>query len=604
MSINVVLKSVFDDKGIKDAQKSLKSIGGKLKGALAVAGVGIGLNAMVSGLKEATREAVADAKSQEVLANSLRNTVGASSDLIASVEAQIKAMSLASGVADDTLRPAYQSLVTATGDVTKAQDLMGIALNVAADKNISVADAANVLGKAVNGTTKGLFALYPNLKNSSDVMGDLARQTEGASNAAANSDPITRLTTIFNEMQESIGAALIPTLQKFAEYMASPVGQAEMQALADDIASVVTVLGDLFTWVVQNKDMLLTLAGVVAGVSIAWGIASVAMAVYTTATATATKAQALFDVALGAVNPAALAIGIGVLAASVLLLGNNTQAAANAQNNYNSAANSMPNVNLPGLSDSTEQVTDTNYKDNFVLPKAPRPGQKVTWWQYEGRAPRKAVWYEQTWDGNKWSKAKKMTYATPTNNTNTDSGEETAEERRARKRKERIAKQKQQYKELAQSIKESFKNIQESMMSAFDITEMGSSAGRVISNVKRLIEQTKKFATSIKGLAAAGLNPDLLNQLIMAGPQNAGRLAANLLASGAGSIGELNAGYTEYGNLATGIASTGVQSMYAKNSSTYNITIAAGLGSKEQIAKGVVEAIKYYEAQNGKAWRA
>ena len=55
------------------------------------------------------------------------------------------------GITDDQLRPAFQTLATALGSVTDATALMGTAMDIAADKGISVEQAATILGKAVNG---------------------------------------------------------------------------------------------------------------------------------------------------------------------------------------------------------------------------------------------------------------------------------------------------------------------------------------------------------------------------------------------------------------------------------------------------------------------
>ena len=84
-SIILAVKSVFDDKGLKNAQKEFSSVGKKLKGVLAGVGLGVGLAAAVSALKDAGKAAVVDAKSQAVLANALKNTLGANDEVIASV---------------------------------------------------------------------------------------------------------------------------------------------------------------------------------------------------------------------------------------------------------------------------------------------------------------------------------------------------------------------------------------------------------------------------------------------------------------------------------------------------------------------------------------
>ena len=131
-SILIPLKTVLDDKGIKDAQASFGKLGSSLKGVLAAAGIGIGIGAITNALQESTKAAGEDVKSQALLAQQLRNTVGASKEQIASVEASIKTMQNQAAVADDVIRPAFASLVRSTGDVGEATRLTSLALDVAA----------------------------------------------------------------------------------------------------------------------------------------------------------------------------------------------------------------------------------------------------------------------------------------------------------------------------------------------------------------------------------------------------------------------------------------------------------------------------------------
>ena len=98
---------------------------------------------------EGVKAAIEDEAAQQRLATALTNVTGATEDQIAAVEAQIAKQSLATGVADDKLRPALQRLATSTGDVKKSQDLLSLALDISAAKGISVETAANALAKAL-----------------------------------------------------------------------------------------------------------------------------------------------------------------------------------------------------------------------------------------------------------------------------------------------------------------------------------------------------------------------------------------------------------------------------------------------------------------------
>lgn len=654
-SIVLAVKSVFDDAGLKSAQKEFGSIGKKIKGGLAALGLGVGLAAGVTALKEAGKAAVTDAKSQAILANALKNTVGASDGVIASVEEQIRQMQYASGVADDNLRPAYQSLVTATGSVSESNRLMQLALDLSASKQISVEKAAGLLGKAFNGNTTQLTRLMPQLKGSTNMLGDLEKAVSGASAAAAATDPFSRINVIFQDMQEQIGQALIPYIEKFAAYLASPEGQIQMQRLANTIAVVVQALGDALIWLVQNKEMVAILAITITSLAAALGIAKIAMAVYAAVTEGAAIAQALLDIAMGAINPAALAIGIGVLAGAMLLLGVNTQGAADAQNNYNDAASNFIGPPVPAQGPHLPGVSP--------MPKNPQPGQVYTWYSLGDDG--QATWYTQTWTGKTWTKPAKMTYTPPeTKKKPNPFGDFTAKMLDDAKKLRAIGvltgkglsqgfaesivnsgkdwavvyqrvigsnktalmalqkqwnatsdglkeikdakekayeEQKKLDEEYASSVKDTFTGIRESIMAGFDITQMGKSASGLLSNINRLIAQTKKFADNIRTLAGQNLNATLLNQLIAAGPMEGGRLAASLVQSGLGTVQQLNASYSEFQGLSAGIAATGTMQQFGEKAGTViNMTVNAGMGTDAaSVGRQVVDAISKYERQSG-----
>lgn len=239
-AIKAVIATQYDDTGLRKAQKSVGSFAKSLKGTLAGLGVGLSVGAIFSEFEQAARAAASDAKSQAVLANSLRNVAHATDGAIASSEAFIAKLQMQVGIADDELRPVFGRLVAVTGDLTKSQDLLAVAADLAASKNIDLSTAGNALAKAVGGQTTALFRLAPELKKSGDWMATLKQNTAGAAEVAANTDPFQRMTVIFGEMQEQIGRALLPALQKIANYIASDEFQGAFTQVATDFANIVT----------------------------------------------------------------------------------------------------------------------------------------------------------------------------------------------------------------------------------------------------------------------------------------------------------------------------------------------------------------------------
>jgi hypothetical protein len=163
----------------------------------------------------------------------------------------------------------------------------------------------------------------------------------------------------------------------------------------------------------------------------------------------------------------------------------------------------------------------------------------------------------------------------------------------------------QLYANFLDTIKGTFAGIRTAIQGAFDITGLGGSTNAIIRNMNKLLAKMKSFSANVKSLATMGLDPALLQQVIQAGPVAGSRLAAALVAGGAGALGQINAGFGQVGSLASEIATTGVQSLFdtQRQQSVYNITVTGGVGSGSTIGKAIVDAIKDYERTSGAVWQ-
>jgi hypothetical protein len=181
---------------------------------------------------DGVKAAIEDEAAQIRLATSLKNATGATNEMIASVEKQILKTSLATGVTDDKLRPALSRLALSTGDVTKAQDLLSLALDISQATGKGLDSVANSLGKAYDGNTAALGKLgiglsAAELKSMSftDVQTKLSNLFGGA--AAANSKTFAGrmeiLKVTFDEAKESVGARLLPIIQQLVEFVVNKV---------------------------------------------------------------------------------------------------------------------------------------------------------------------------------------------------------------------------------------------------------------------------------------------------------------------------------------------------------------------------------------------
>ena len=334
--LNVEILGEFRNltKATQGSQSELSKLNKKITGfsktaksAFASIGVGLSFAFIARELGDATKAAIEDTKSQALLAKQLETSTGATKDQIAAVEKSIGAMSRQAGVADDTLRPAMSTLIRNTGSITESQKLMAIALDVSAGTGKSLDAVALALSKSFNGNDQALVKLLPSVKGMKDPLTELAKQFQGASDAAANNDPMARMTIIFGELQEKIGMALLPTLSKLSTWLASPGGTEALTLISDALVTILTDAIGVAKWAVANKNWLLPLATGIGAVTAAWKVATAGVAAYNAVAAIAAGLSAAGGVKGGAgkIAPLLPALGVAGTVGAVLSLGGDTQ---------------------------------------------------------------------------------------------------------------------------------------------------------------------------------------------------------------------------------------------------------------------------------------
>jgi hypothetical protein len=223
------LKKKLDqaDKAVEDNSSKISEFGKKAGLAFAAAtaaAAAYGTKLAIDGVKAA----IQDEQAQLKLANALKSATGATQAQIAATESMILKTSLATGVADDELRPAMQRLAVSTKDVGEAQRLLALALDISKGSGKSLEEVANALGKAQDGNTTALQRLGLGLSKAelstlsftevqqklSDLYGGSA-----AANAETFQGKIDRLKVGFDEAKESLGTALLPQVEKFIGFL-------------------------------------------------------------------------------------------------------------------------------------------------------------------------------------------------------------------------------------------------------------------------------------------------------------------------------------------------------------------------------------------------
>jgi len=325
-------------KGIQDAQTGVQKMSKSVNRAAQVASVALaGLTAVAVDFAKAAAE---DEQSARVLAQTLKNTTGATEAQTQAVEDYISATSLALGIQDDKLRPSLGRLLRSTEDVAEAQKLLNLSLDISAATGKDVDAVANALGKAYDGNATALgrlgLGVDSSILKSKDfgvVYDDLAKKFDGfaKTEAATTQGSFARLTVAVDEAKESIGYGLLPF-----------VGP-----LADSLAKLAPIIE-------QNSELILTIGAVVGALSIA--IIGLKFALI------ATNAIMVITTTIGA----ALKIGYLTLAAAT---GSATAAQTLAELTYKKSIVAVVayNVAMAAQSAITGVVTAAQYALNLAL---------------------------------------------------------------------------------------------------------------------------------------------------------------------------------------------------------------------------------------------
>ena len=184
--------------------------------------------AAAAGAAKLAKGAAEDQRSAAKMALAFRNNAKATREQIAATEDWISAQGIATGVADDDLRPALTRLISATGDVGRAQRLTALAMDVSAGSGKSLESVSTALMKAQNGQVSALSRLGIKTKDAEgdtlslrDAISSMSEKFKGQAARAAKtaSGQYERLKLILSETGESIGYKLLPWATKAASWM-------------------------------------------------------------------------------------------------------------------------------------------------------------------------------------------------------------------------------------------------------------------------------------------------------------------------------------------------------------------------------------------------
>jgi hypothetical protein len=232
-------KKAFDqaNKSTDKLSKSVKSLGKAL---------GIGLSvAAVTAFGKASVKAFAE---DEAAAAKLAKVVDNLGIGFANVEIAkfIGDLETTSSVLDDSLRPAFQALLTTTGSLTNSQKLLTDAIDISRGSGFDLVTVAEDLSKAYIGNTRGLVKYNLGLSKAelatmsfAEIQAKLNEQFKG-SNAAYLETYAGKMDTLkvaADNAKEAIGKGIVDALGTLA-------GDASITELAAKITGIATGIAD------------------------------------------------------------------------------------------------------------------------------------------------------------------------------------------------------------------------------------------------------------------------------------------------------------------------------------------------------------------------
>jgi hypothetical protein len=530
---------------------------------------------------------------------------------ISAVEKSISKMESLSAVADDNIRPAFAQLARVTGDVGKATELTSLALDVAAGTGRDLGAVSIALGKAFQGNTTSLAKLGINVKGVKDPLAALATQFAGSAEAAAQLDPYQRLEIAMGNIQEQVGSALLPAMNRLADLMNSDEFQNGIGQVAEDFANFVAgliVVGDQVDKLVDGINLALSNLGI--GVEVQtgidrllrfliplYGITRDLQDIGKTATGSGTRFMSPGRARTGGyVAPIKIGAettgGSTGLTAAQKALAAATKAAAEAVKKATDAANEQAEAYLKAAEAAGDLMASTRkmvgeFTDLFkVTPEL-------------GAFEQTAVdAFSNIFDSIDSALADGQILSGAANQLREYAANE-------RKVLQGLAKQRDVLagkidvarsitsgvmgllgitnllettsKSVTETVSTIINGIQVATTKTFDVV----SSGGLVDNFQKLVDKTKAFAKNLVDLKKLGLNKQLFAQLVNAGADAGGATAEALIAGGADTIQALNGLYNELALSAGDIAANATDTLYEVGQQVVSNGFIEGLLSQD-----------------------
>jgi hypothetical protein len=574
MAVIFPILSTFDAAGVNKAQRAFKGLSGVAKvGAVAFAALGA---ASIKFGTDAVAAAASDQKAQLKLAKTLQNVTGATDAAISATEQFITAQQFATGVSDEQLRPALETLVRATGDVTKAQNLLKLGLDVSAGSGRDLESISLALAKAQGGQFTALqrlgIIIPDNIKKSKDfgaVQEYLNKLFGGQAAVAAGTyeGKLAILKQRMSEVKETLGGALIPVLTGFADtvikdvmpsievFVNALVGKTSISSSLSQSQQTALNWGNnvraIFQTIINYKGELMAFGAVLVGI---WAVVKVVAA----GTAIIKAVQAIIKVyqalqAAAILAATAMAFGSGgtsVLAgtlgaaAAVTAIGVAMVATNAAINKYKQNVTDLPKIEIA----PDGVLADAKVYKDVVLPTVDGVGKA-------GSKAGKGI--AKIGDASKYAKQQIQAFTEQLSAANG----------------------------VLDTAKDSYENFKNGITDTLKgILDFGAAAsaetGSFVENLVAQAAKAANFGSKVNQLLAMGLSETAIGQVLAAGADVGTKIADEIIAGGSSVVNQVNSLITATQTVADAVGESAATQFYS-----------AGVAAGQALVDGVKAAI-------------
>lgn len=271
--------------------KGFISKAGGLIAGLAALGVGAALGGF---FKKAIEESLEGEQSMARLREAVGSTGASFNAMRPEIEATVGNLMRLTTFTDDELNAALADMSLMTGDAKGSLANLGVAADLAAAKNIPLEQAAKAVGMAMEGNTKALTKLIPELKGSGDIIGDLKLKVDGTAQAMGETfaGSLTRAKNQMGEFAQAVGDAILGS-----------------DALTGSGNLLVETLANLATWAEENREQIGKVVDVIVTTA-----KNIWEALVPALRLIWTVAKPVFMALLGVITEASFAVRAGVIA--------------------------------------------------------------------------------------------------------------------------------------------------------------------------------------------------------------------------------------------------------------------------------------------------